>query len=34
MRRQNPWAKTTVSGASTGPTSRTANGTPSGVVTT
>ena len=34
MRRQNPWAKTMVSGASTGPASRTASGTPSEVVTT
>ena len=34
MRRQNPWANTTVSRASGGPTSRTASGTPSGVVTT
>src|ERR1700754_1086511 len=34
MRRQNPCENTTVSGASSGPTSRTARSTPSGVVTT
>ena len=34
MRRQNPCTKTMVTGASTGPASRTASGTPSGVVTT